>query len=782
MGAIKNALVESAYQGTAAGLNDNIKLTPYQQNAFQCGYTPRSLFVDEARENVPVKLLEYKQWIVWQYQPNDEKPKKMPLKKSGQSWVKGSSTDESTYMSFEDALQAYENNSELDGIGFAITKNDPFVFADFDNCFQDGALNEWSSKISTTLDSYTELSVSGSGIHTIVDADVLAVEQWHCKTKKFHKGDFEIYRDGRFMTFTGSKFGTRSDIEERTSQVRKLQKDIETAKEAKTPPNGSEAPQSVNPESTLNTLSEVLEVARDQASRADSRAAEFLHFYYKGFISEDESGDDLKLMNQAAFYTAKNPELMREIYLTSALGQREKAKRKDYQDRTIKKAIADKTTVYTRDYIDPAELEKINAMLNEPDMEAAKKSLVTLADFPAELVNMPHGLGLIQDYVYNRMIYPSRSIAGFTALAALTCFVQKRFTIQSYSGLGFNEYYMVMAGTGFGKEDLRNAISKLNDQLHMRLLDSRRVVADEMSTQQWSAPATMQGMHTQLEDNNAQFYLSDEFGEWLQSTSANSQRQETLGYFMQSYSKALGTIAPPNTAGKSYTPVRYPRVSILATSTAERMLETMTLSHADSGAYNRWVFMVAELEPIKKRYEGMIYEPGVEVLDLLEWLHEQEETPLKFTPEAWELFMQIDTEKAEPLKHEHGRLAGRLSEQAIKMAGLIALSDKRLEISADDLQKAYNIRLGLHDRLQTIIEYSGAMSGKHHTTVALEQVETILRKREFVRVSELKRDSRPFKALSIYEQNSVIDTLIKFGALEPVQGTKALMKSKLYKE
>ncbi|SEA36478.1 phage/plasmid primase, P4 family, partial [Selenomonas ruminantium] len=58
---------------------------------------------------------------------------------------------------------------------------------------------------------------------------------------------------------------------------------------------------------------------------------------YKG----DDSAADLALMNILPFWTGGNFEMMREIFSLSALARREKWERRDYQDRTIQKALAD---------------------------------------------------------------------------------------------------------------------------------------------------------------------------------------------------------------------------------------------------------------------------------------------------------------------------------------------------------------------------------------------------------------------------------------------------------
>ena len=56
------------------------------------------------------------------------------------------------------------------GVGFVFTADDPFVGIDLDDCIENGELHPDAVEIVRQLDSYTELSPSGSGIHVIIRA------------------------------------------------------------------------------------------------------------------------------------------------------------------------------------------------------------------------------------------------------------------------------------------------------------------------------------------------------------------------------------------------------------------------------------------------------------------------------------------------------------------------------------------------------------------------------------------------------------------------------------
>jgi putative DNA primase/helicase len=140
-------------------------------------------------ENIPEELKARPQWVVWK--AVGEKPDKVPY--SARTKRKASSTDLMTWSTFEEALEAYERG-EYAGLGFVFSSGDPYTGIDLDNCVdENGKIADWTLEIARYLDSYTELSATGSGLHIIVRGDV----------PNRRKGDLEVYSSKRFFTVTG---------------------------------------------------------------------------------------------------------------------------------------------------------------------------------------------------------------------------------------------------------------------------------------------------------------------------------------------------------------------------------------------------------------------------------------------------------------------------------------------------------------------------------------------------------------------------------------------------
>ena len=140
-------------------------------------------------ENLPEELKRRPQWVLWK--AVGDKPDKVPY--SATTGCKASSTDLLTWATFQEALEAYENG-EYAGLGFVFSSADPYTGIDIDRCVdEDGKIAPSALEIVRFLDSYTELSATGTGLHIIVCGDV----------PNRRKGKLEVYSSKRFFTVTG---------------------------------------------------------------------------------------------------------------------------------------------------------------------------------------------------------------------------------------------------------------------------------------------------------------------------------------------------------------------------------------------------------------------------------------------------------------------------------------------------------------------------------------------------------------------------------------------------
>jgi hypothetical protein len=129
-----------------------------------------------------------------------------------------SSTDPGTWRDYDTAFASWrENEWSFAGIGRVIKAAEDLVGVDLDKCLspETGELTPRVSTILERLDSYAEISPSGTGVKIWVRAPSV--------TRAHVKPGLEIYPRGRYFTVTGVTLGGTTDvIEERGDQLKTI--------------------------------------------------------------------------------------------------------------------------------------------------------------------------------------------------------------------------------------------------------------------------------------------------------------------------------------------------------------------------------------------------------------------------------------------------------------------------------------------------------------------------------------------------------------------------------
>jgi putative DNA primase/helicase len=158
-------------------------------------------------KNLPAELEAIDQWVVWRYVSETDPETgevdwdKPPL--NARTLRLASSTDASTWSTFDQALEAYQRGG-LDGIGLVLHRakdatGPGLVGIDLDKCRnpETGEVEDWAQEIIRDLDSYTEVSPSGRGIRIFLYGTLPPSGR--------KKGRFECYETGRYVTVTGHR-------------------------------------------------------------------------------------------------------------------------------------------------------------------------------------------------------------------------------------------------------------------------------------------------------------------------------------------------------------------------------------------------------------------------------------------------------------------------------------------------------------------------------------------------------------------------------------------------
>ncbi|MDR3708731.1 MAG: hypothetical protein P4L33_10545 [Capsulimonadaceae bacterium] len=171
-------------------------------------------------ENIPDELKIHPRWTPWAYKDTDpgEEPKKLPLNANGRGGAKINHPE--TLVDYPRAVEAFENSQSwtrgpgYDGLMFAIVEGDGFAGLDIDDCIDPdtGIIEQWALEIVEQLNSYTEISPSGTGVKIFMIASKPGARC--CK-----KPHFEFYDRSRFFTVTGNRFpGSPSTVEKRQAE------------------------------------------------------------------------------------------------------------------------------------------------------------------------------------------------------------------------------------------------------------------------------------------------------------------------------------------------------------------------------------------------------------------------------------------------------------------------------------------------------------------------------------------------------------------------------------
>jgi putative DNA primase/helicase len=286
--------------------------------------------------NIPLELRELNNWVCWKKITLDNgKTTKIPINP-----ITGSNAmanNPNTWSSFENAIKGVDKY-KLAGIGFMFQS--PYFGVDLDN-----PTDELKVEFISTLNSYTEISQSGLGIHII------------CKGKlpegSRRKNGIEMYDSNRFFVMTGDSVNI-ADIKDCTKEIEILHNKYLGIKYVV---------QSVDVEVVDLEDNEVIKKAGN--SKNGSLFSLLFAGNWQG-VYPSQSEADMAFCFLLAFWTGKNKMQMDRIFRLSGL-MRSKWERKQngttYGAITIENACNKTKDVYNKSHNDSG--VTINAQTGE---------------------------------------------------------------------------------------------------------------------------------------------------------------------------------------------------------------------------------------------------------------------------------------------------------------------------------------------------------------------------------------------------------------------------------
>lgn len=158
----------------------------------------RSNLATQYRSNIPAEMRERKQWLCYRnYSKQDAdgnwKHSKIPYSptlQTSKGW-----NQEAAWVSFDEALNEFQNNEYMSGLSFMVTDSDPYVAIDLDHCIVNGELTETAQEFVSQMEgTYIERSRSKTGIHIFCKATMVG---------NFNNNGVEMYSEKKPIAMTG---------------------------------------------------------------------------------------------------------------------------------------------------------------------------------------------------------------------------------------------------------------------------------------------------------------------------------------------------------------------------------------------------------------------------------------------------------------------------------------------------------------------------------------------------------------------------------------------------
>lgn len=452
-------------------------------------------------DKFPQAIKDVPQWAVCGFKNNGSSDKQpyvwdndlgdmVPLRKDGNDKHPSNLHLLMDFDSVQRAIKYYNMSGHNLMAGFYLMPSDPFCCIDMD------IKKEWDAEtvqkagaryeqIVKSFHSYTEISRSGNGLHLWLYA---------LPQEGKRRDGVEIYTQYRFMICTGNHWsitplsiagavGHESEmyISELLHNMRSQMNGISVLDNFEmveyTDDDYENDPYSITDEdlymkalgATNGPLFAQLWEGRFEANEVNYNAGE------RAFPSQSEA--EFALVDIIAFYTKYNLQVRRLFYM-SKMGDRyfddrrkhdDKIKKPYHLDRMIKRRRMDESiSNMERDAIMKANLERMlanKAKVYEASMPAAAPSefLATDGNYTIEedggLDWPPGAAGELARYMFNISLRPVKDIAILSALSLLSGVCGKAWNTHTNGGL--NNYFVLVARSGLGKDAFRSNIQKV---------------------------------------------------------------------------------------------------------------------------------------------------------------------------------------------------------------------------------------------------------------------------------------------------------------------------------
>ena len=551
--------------------------------------------------NIPEELGRCPNWILWKHETVNGRATKVPYDPN--TGKHASVSNPKTWGTFEQCRQILPV-SGMSGIGFVITPECGLTCIDIDDPYKlnpDGTpkfnnpeeLQQRQIEVSNAFNTYQEISPSGKGLHIWVKGSVPSGRD------KFSIG---LYPSARYMTMTGQVY-KQAPIAECQDPLHQLWADLGSEDKG----SGSVElvePNIVNDTEQEKTDNEILEIAMG-AVNGEKFTDLWQGEWNRHYPSQSEA--DIALINILAYYTKNRVQITR-MFRNSGLGQRKKALRADYCEKMINRAFDQEPEPIDvsalRDNLAKQFAEKIKPP--EPKPLPVSEVARELHVISPEIYQAPRGLiEELTAFIYASAPRPVPEIALAAAIGLMSGVCGRCYNI---SGTGLNQYTVLLAMTGRGKDAMANGISKL----------VASVLPTVPQATIFSGPSKIASQEALLKhiSKTSKSFLSimGEFADTLKrmsNDSRNAAQQGVKQAMLDLYNKSgkgciLGNMIYSD-AAKNTDSVTAPAFSLLGEATPEKFYELMTDGMISEGFLPRFTIIeyLGNRPELKKNHENV---------------------------------------------------------------------------------------------------------------------------------------------------------------------------------
>ena len=360
-------------------------------------------------ENIPADLKDARAWVLWNVNPDKPKMPYSPV--NGQP---AKADDATTWGSYAEAVRVAGGKGY--GLGFEFGEPSGIAGIDVDHCVKDGKLSGMAEDIVNTMDSYTEFSPSGEGLHIYFRLN-MPLSKIGMRNKNPQNG-LEMYDTHRYFTVTGNVYGEVKPLAERTEEARRVYEKYmpKEEKPQHTPPVNASTPIDLSDRELLDAMF------------SNPKNGHDIERLWRGDLSKnnnDHSSADLALCYHLAYYTGNDAGRMDRLFRQSGLYRSDKwdsvrCKGQSYGVKTIDTAISKTTDTY-KPYKTGEEDTHSNDSRQEHPTTTSTVNALTVKESP----EVPRKRRTVSDYLNDYFVQldqgrEGKAIpTGFTALDRL---------------------------------------------------------------------------------------------------------------------------------------------------------------------------------------------------------------------------------------------------------------------------------------------------------------------------------------------------------------------------